>query len=336
MSFDYSSKTVLLTGAGGPAIAGMISVLRMWGYRIVVIDMLPFASGYFLADRAYVVPAGNAPDFLVRLKEICLMEKVDAVISVVDEELPHVLELKEMGIAVIQPRLAFVEFSLDKLRCMRELRASGVNAPQTWMVNELPVDVPYPLFVKPRVGRGSRGCGKVNSADELNTFVAVSSYAPDQLLVQTFVDGTEFTVSVIVSRDGEVQAVVPKKIISKVGVTKAAVTCRNAKIQALCIDIQENFKADGPFNVQLVLDHDGEPWPFEINPRFSTSITLTNAAGVDELGGLLSQALFGRESYQFSEWQEGVVLIRHTTDQFITEAQFKSSSGVDLNNTPGQ
>ena len=100
MSAAYSSKTVLLTGAGGPAIAGMISVLRKWGYRIIAIDMLPFASGFYLADRAYVVPAGNAPDFLARLKEICLIEKVDAVISVVDEELPHVLELEALGIAL--------------------------------------------------------------------------------------------------------------------------------------------------------------------------------------------------------------------------------------------
>ena len=324
MSIDYSSKTVLLTGGGGPAIAGMISVLRKWGYRIVAIDMLPFSSGFYLADRAYVVPAGNALDFLPRLQEICRAEKVDAVISVVDEELPHVLELESMGIAVIQPRLAFVQFSLDKLRCMRELRAAGINAPQTWMLNELPADAHYPLFVKPRVGRGSRGCGKVGSSAELEAFVAASSYAPDKLLAQTFADGIEFTVSVIVWRDGEVQAVVPKQIISKVGVTKVAVTRRNAKIEALCTAIQERFKADGPFNVQLVLDRDGEPWPFEINPRFSTSITLTNAAGADELGGLLSQALFGRNSYSIPPWQEGVVLVRHTTDQFISESQFKS------------
>lgn len=324
MSTDYSSKTVLLTGAGGPAIAGMISVLRKWGYRIVAIDMLPFASGFYLADRAYVVPAGNAPDFLPRLKEICQTERVDAVISVVDEELPHMLALEAMGIAVIQPRLEFVELSLDKLRCMRELRAAGINAPQTWMVNELPANAPFPLFVKPRVGRGSRGCGKVDSSDELTAFVAASSYSADQLLVQTFAEGTEFTVSVIVWRDGVVQAVVPKQIISKVGVTKAAITRRNAKIEALCVAIQKVFRADGPFNVQLVLDRDGEPWPFEINPRFSTSITLTNAAGADELGGLLSQALFGPDSYRMPVWKEGVVLVRHTTDQFISEAQFKS------------
>lgn len=330
MSFDYSSKTVLLTGAGGPAIAGMISVLRKWGYRIVAIDMLPFSSGFYLADRAYVVPAGNAPDFLPRLKEICLAEKVDAVISVVDEELPHMQKLESLGIVVIQPHLAFVEFCLDKLCCMRELRAAGLNAPQTWMVNELPAEEAiYPLFVKPRVGRGSRGCGKVSSPAELKEFLAASSYAPEQLLAQTYVPGTEFTVSVIVWRDGEVQAVVPKQIISKIGVTKAAVTRCNAKIDTLCKAIQKHFRANGPFNVQLVLDKDGEPWPFEINPRFSTSITLTNAAGVDELGGLLSQALFGSDSYCFAEWREGVVLIRHTIDQFISEEQFRNMGVAD-------
>ena len=155
MSFDYSSKCVLITGAGGPAIAGMISVLRKWRFRIIAVDMMQYASGFYLADNSYVVPAGNDPSFLPRLRQICLTEKVDAVISVVDEELKHVIELEGMGISVIQPRLAFVDFSLDKLRCMRELRAAGISAPETWMVSEVPEDAPYPLFVKPRVGRGS-------------------------------------------------------------------------------------------------------------------------------------------------------------------------------------
>lgn len=319
---ECNSKTVLLTGAGGPAIAGMISILRNWGYRIIAVDMLPFASGFYLADKSYVVPPGNSPEFLGKIKQICREEKVDAVISVVDEELSQVLELEQQGIAVIQPKLDFVNLCIDKFKCMNALTQAGINAPATWSVSELPGDVVYPLFIKPRVGRGSRGCGRVNSLDELTAFLANSAYSPLQLLAQTFVPGTEFTVSVVVWRDGEVQAIVPKQIISKVGVTKAAVTRKNEKIDSLCMSIQQRFKADGPFNVQLVLAENGEPFPFEINPRFSTSITLTNAAGVDELGGLLSQALFGKGSFQFSAWNEGVVLVRHTMDQFISESKF--------------
>jgi len=185
-------------------------------------------------------------------------------------------------------------------------------------------DAPYPLFIKPRIGRGSRGIGKVNSHGDLVKFLGRSTYSAEKLVAQPFVPGTEFTVSVVVWRDGGVQAVVPKEIISKVGVTKLAVTRKNQKIHDLCLAIQKEFRADGPFNVQLALDQTGEPLPFEINPRFSTSITLTMAAGVDELGGLLSQALFGKESHQFSDWKEGVVLVRHTTDHFISEERYLS------------
>jgi hypothetical protein len=46
------------------------------------------------------------------------------------------------------------------------------------------------------------------------------------------------------------------------------------------------------------------------------------AAGVDELGGILSQALFGKDSYRFSAWREGIVLVRQTTDQFLSEEKY--------------
>jgi carbamoyl-phosphate synthase large subunit len=122
-----------------------------------------------------------------------------------------------------------------------------------------------------------------------------------------------------------VQAVVPKEIISKVGVTRIAVTRRNVKIDAICRRIQKKLKANGPFNVQLVLDtQTNEPYPFEINPRFSTSTTLTLAGGIDELGGLVTQAIFGSKSFQFPDsWEEGVVLIRGTLDSFIDEKTYK-------------
>ena len=316
------NKTVLLTGAGGPASAGMVSVLKKWGYRIIAVDMHPYSPAFYLSDKAYLVPAGNSPEFLIKLEEICNKEHVDAVISVVDEELPHTLELKRKGIHIIQPRSEFVKLCLDKYHCMNELRKKGINAPPTWLATEIPTDVPYPLFIKPRIGRGSRGIGKINSHGDLVKFLDKSAYLAENLIAQPFIPGAEFTVSVVVWRDGDVQAVVPKEIISKVGVTKLAVTRKNQKIHDLCLAIQREFKADGPFNVQLALDKTGEPLPFEINPRFSTSITLTMAAGVDELGGILSQALFGKESYQFSDWKEGVVLVRHTTDQFISEEQY--------------
>ena len=321
--YDYNEKTVLLTGAGGPAPSGMISVLRKWGYRVISVDMHPHSPAFFLSDKSYVVPAGHSKEFLPKLKTICEREKVDAIISVVDEELVNVIELENFGIKVIQPLLNFTTLCLDKYKCMKKLRELGLAAPETWLASEVPENATYPLFVKPRVGRGSRGIGKVENSYELAEFIKESAYSAEELLSQPYLPGTEYTVSVVVWRDGEVQSVVPKEIISKIGVTKMAITRKNKKIHQLCRDIQNKLKANGPFNVQLRLDNQGDPYVFEINPRFSTSITLTMASGIDELGGLLSQALFGKKSFKFSEWHDGVVMIRHTTDQFISEAAYK-------------
>ena len=325
-NYAYNRKTVLLTGAGGPAPFGMISVLRKWGYRVISVDILPHCPAFFLSDKSYVVPAGNSKEFLPKLKEICETEKVDAVISVVDEELPNVIELEKFGIKVIQPELDFTNLCLDKYKCMNKLREVGLAAAETLLVPEISENVPYPLFIKPRVGRGSRGIGKIENRKELTEFIKKSSCTAENLLCQPYLPGTEYTISVVVWRDGEVQAVVPKEIISKIGVTKIAITRKNEKIHQLCSNIQKKLKANGPFNVQLRLDSQGNPVVFEINPRFSTSITLTMASGIDELGGLLSQALFGKESFKFNEWHDGVVMLRHTTDQFISEAAYKKQS----------
>jgi carbamoyl-phosphate synthase large subunit len=143
-------------------------------------------------------------------------------------------------------------------------------------------------------------------------------------------------VSVVVWRDGEVQAVVPKEIIVKKGITHLAVSRRNAKIDTLCRTIQHRLRADGPFNVQLRLDEKtGEALPFEINPRFSTTISLTIASGIDELEGLIIQALGGREKYTFGEWKEGVVLLRQTMDEFLEESLFQRHHPIDARSLRG-
>jgi carbamoyl-phosphate synthase large subunit len=133
----------------------------------------------------------------------------------------------------------------------------------------------------------------------------------------------EYTVSVVVWRDGKVRAVIPKKIISKQGVTKIAVTEKNKVIEKICYKIQESFKANGPFNVQLKIDLiTGKPFVFEINPRFSTSVSLTIAAGVDEVGEILAQAVLGKKMKNYFTFNEGKVLLRQTLDSFVDYSDF--------------
>lgn len=316
----------MVTTAGSAPTPGTILHLRSQGYRVVATDVDPTAPGLYLADRGHLVPPGDSEAFLPRMRALCAEEGAVAVVPLVDEELLHVGGLAEDGVAVLLPLPEFVATCLDKYRLMRELDAAGIGIPRTRLASEWPTDTfeaVQGLVVKPRSGRGSRGVRIIDSVGDLARVVAESGHPADELIVQERITGPEYTVSVVVWRDGEVQAVVPKEVVLKQGVTKYAVTRRNEAVIETCRAIQESLRADGPFNVQLCLDEGGAPRVFEINPRFSSTSALTSAAGVDEIAGLVGQAVGGGPRLA-DDWREGVTMVRRWTDEFIDEEQFAS------------
>lgn len=317
----------MVTTAGSAPTPGTILHLQRAGFRVVATDVDPTAPGLYLADRGYLVPPGDSEAFLPRMRALCAEEKALAVIPLVDEELLRVPELEHDGVAVLLPRPGFVSTCLDKYTLMRALDEAGIGVPRTWSAAEWPVgaadSVPEGLIVKPRSGRGSRGVVFIESAQDMARVIAESGYSTDELIVQERLTGPEYTVSVVVWRDGNVQAVVPKEVILKQGVTRYAVTRHNEAVAEVCRAVQGELGADGPFNVQLALDDRGRPRIFEINPRFSSTAALTVAAGVDEIVGLLRQATLGAPRLS-DQWREGVAMVRRWTDEFISEDRFTS------------
>ncbi|MBR8745066.1 ATP-grasp domain-containing protein [Nocardiopsis sp. MG754419] len=315
----------MVTTAGSAPTPGTILHLREQGFRVVATDVDPVAPGLYLADRGYLVPPGDSEAFVPRMRELCERERAVAVVPLVDEELVRVGELAKDGVEVLLPRLDFVTTCLDKYVLMQRLEDAGIGVPRTWLMSEWPTDAADRsrggLIVKPRSGRGSRGVMIVDSARDLARVVSESGYPADELIVQERITGPEYTVSVVAWRDGGVQAVVPKEVVLKQGVTKYAVSRRNAAVVRTCRAIQAALRADGPFNVQLCLDGAGRPRVFEINPRFSSTAALTAAAGVDEITGLLRQAL-GAGPRLRDDWREGVAMVRRWSDEFISEGDF--------------
>lgn len=318
----------MVTTAGSAPTPGTILHLREQGFRVVATDIDPAAPGLYLADRGYLVPAGDSAAFLPRMRALCASEGAVAIVPLVDEELLPVGDLDGDGLSVMLPRPGFVASCLDKYVLMRELDAAGIGIPRTWAASEPPpadvvAEEPGGFVVKPRSGRGSRGVQIVGALADVPEAVAASGYGADELIVQERVTGPEFTVSVVVWRDGRVQAVVPKEVLLKQGVTKYAVTRHHAEVERTCRAVQSALRADGPFNVQLCLDAEGRPRVFEINPRFSSTAALTVAAGVDEVAGLLRQAVADGPRLT-DTWREGVTMVRRWTDEFISEEEFTS------------
>lgn len=320
----------MLTGAGGAALPFLIGHLRGLGHRVVAADMDPMAPGFWFADSGVVLPAATDSAYFSTLRAICIEKEVEVVIPLVDEELISVTRLEEDGIRVLCPEPSFVSLCLDKWLFSKRMMAEGLPCPRTVLFSDGPGDLAFPLVLKPRVGRGSRGVAYLDSMKALERALAKNPLMGSDYILQECVDGPEYTVSVVQWRDGVIQAVVPKRVMEKKGVTRHAVTEKLLEIDSIAQAIQARIGAFGPFNIQLrVCRHSNKPMIFEINPRFSSSISLTIAAGVDEVGLLIEQAL-GRRQSEHIPWHKGVAMVRHMHDQILRLADWESHKPVPI------
>lgn len=317
-------RTVLLTGAGGSGTVDIIRSLKASGrYRIVALDASFYSRGFSLADAGYVVPFATDRQFVTSLEQIYAKEHPNFVIPLVDEEIPHfhalAKKLGPQGPQVVAPRREFCEATLDKWKTYSLLHEAGIPTPETHLASEVSGSL-FPAVVKPRDGRGSREVAYLNGPKDLKKFLQERCRTADHYVVQRQAVGTEYTVSVVVALSGEVLAVVPKEVLIKKGITQVGATRQHAGIDTLCRSIQTKLKADGPFNVQLILERGDQPTVIEINPRYSTTVALTLASGINEVDVVLRHAM--GETVSGLNFQPNLLMIRHQTQEFMSEGEW--------------
>jgi carbamoyl-phosphate synthase large subunit len=224
------------------------------------------------------------------------------------------------GMRVVAPRLEFCELAMDKLRMAHALEAANLATPRTWLASEAG-SCTYPVIVKPRAGRGSRGFAVLDGPSDLDRYLAQAASPADAFIVQERLDGTEFTTSVVVGLGGPLLIVVPKEVAVKKGITQVGITREVPAIDALCRGIQERLRADGPFNVQLFLGADGVPRVIEVNPRYSTTVALTLAAGVNEVEVVIRRAR-GEEVGPLA-FVPDLMMVRYSAQHYVRESEWR-------------
>jgi carbamoyl-phosphate synthase large subunit len=251
------------------------------------------------------LPAGTAPEFAEELTLVCKRARIDVLVPGADEELPTAAALDVPGLDVLCPDPAFVRWALDKHATAEGLRTAGLPAPETRLLSEIdPAALRYPVIVKPRSGRGSRGVARIADARQLAAYLVLSPLAPDQLVAQELLEGQEYTVAVVANRAGALRAIVPVEVFSKIGITLHAATRATRAVIDGCAAIHAARPTRATYNVQCVLTRDGRLMPFEINPRISTTIALVLAAGVDPVD------LYFSDGASLAPFTEGLVLRR--------------------------
>jgi len=310
------SKRILISGLGGSLFPYLHTKLIEAGYDPHYVDSNPVLKYVYPQFNFYPAPLVSDIQYRQFIIDLCMQKDIGVYVPLIDEELVNAVLLgKEMnGLKVLAPQTEFIQLCLDKFSLMKKLKESNISDIPTSKGDTFSSQIPFPVFAKPNTGRGSRGVKKITSQHQLDAYYILERFNPSEVILQPFIEGTEYTVSVLVNSKNQIISISPKRVIQKKGITISAVTENNILIDNLAAKITDTLKPKGPFNIQMFMAKDQTPFIFEINPRFSTTLVLSYEAGLDEISLLLEN--YENDAVKVRAASEGIFLFRHWSNSF--------------------
>ncbi len=275
----------LVTGAGGPAGTNIINYFPRTEI-VIACDADPKARKRLSKigkgkTKFYRIPLARDESFQSELAKIVDSENPDYIIPTVDEELSILSESNAafMKRVVISPPKT-IKTCLDKKSLYdffegRPFCPKFVSAYKRKHLKDVFGD--QPLFMKPRVGRGSRGTQFFDNVEA----VPDKLISTDNLFCE-FLPGQEYTADVMCDMKGKPLVIVPRKRLdTEQGISVLGETEKRADLMEIIKEMCSQLVFRGAANIQFKLDADGKPKLVEVNPRFSGGLPITAAAGIN-------------------------------------------------------
>jgi D-alanine--(R)-lactate ligase len=157
---------------------------------------------YFGAGRpAILSPDRSKPGLLVLDEDRHETIRVDVVLPVLhgkygeDGAIQGLLELS--GLPYVGCDIQSSAVCMDKSLAYTVARAAGIAVPTFWTEDNLPEQLPTPVFVKPARSGSSFGVSKVTSPDELPAALATARQYDAKVLIEAGVVGSEIGCAVL-------------------------------------------------------------------------------------------------------------------------------------------
>lgn len=311
---------VMITAAGTVTAQSLIKALRDDGRAsfIAAGDMDPLNATRAFVDEFVTLPRADNERFAEHCLQAARRMSIDLLVPIIVESEFLPLDgarerFESIGCAVAMPPRSIVERTADKLEFARFLEEIGVPGPHTQAYREDMNVERFPVYLKPRRGSGSIGTARVASPHSLHE----AARGRGDLIVQEALEGAEFTVDCFAASPGRVVAAVPRERIAiKSGVSVKGRTYHHPVIEGIVRDIVERSGLQGPANVQGMLREDGSFSIIEMNPRFSGTLALTTASGIN-FASLLIDMIEGRPIPDLlGRHEAGLVMMRYWSEVF--------------------
>jgi carbamoyl-phosphate synthase large subunit len=300
------TPTVLLPGAGGTAAICALKSLRLADFagRIVTTDADPLSPGFYLADAYAVLPPISDPQFFARALEVIEREQVSLILPTSGFDIlvysQRRAELEQRGVVVAMSDYSAIENCVDKWR-FHLLVHERFPVPSTTLDPKKCLN--FPCFVKPVRGKGSRGIALCRDAAELAGHVAVRQ----DLLIQEYLPGEEYTIDVLSDLKGRPLVAVPRaRLATKEGISVKGKVVHEPYMQQLCLELADFLRLKGPTCMQMKRAADGTCKFLEVNPRMGGGTIFATLAGVNF--AMLLVALARGETVHIPPFHELTVL----------------------------
>lgn len=259
-------------GAGG----------QVWG-----VDSSVYAPGFVYCDRRLILPEVSNPSYGTQLLTLCVENKIDIVIPLIDPELEVLARKRQLfadkGTMVVISPSATVEMAFDKYKTWEFAVGHGIPTPRTVLtVDEATANIRngrmrWPLVVKPR--KGSASLDITYCRDEIQLCGAMDG-CPDPM-IQQFVDGPEYGYDLFGDDQFRpISVYCKKKLTMRAGETDKAVSANAPALIEFGSKLLGALKLFGPADVDVILSETG-PQLLEINPRFGGGYPCSHLAGAD-------------------------------------------------------
>lgn len=256
--------------------------------KVIVTDMSNLAPAIYDADKFYLVPKIDSPNYIDKLLEICKKEKIDCLFALIDPELSLISKNAEkfikIGTTPLISSYKSVELAFDKYKMFKYLESNGFKTAKTYIDKSTFYkdlgnnEISFPVFVKPIKGSASINISKVNTKEEIELLFSLYN----DLIIQEFMDGEEIGADVYIDPISQkvVSIFTKEKIKMRAGETDKSRSFKDEKLFQLIKQVVE--KIGYVYMIDMdIFKINGEYYISEINPRFGGGYPHAYESGVN-------------------------------------------------------
>lgn len=286
--------------------------------KVICTDCSPLAPSLYIADKYYIVPKIDDPTYLNRILEICEIEKIKGLFSLIDPELSLIAKNKEKimekGIIPFVSDYDIVQTCFDKYKMYKTCVELGIPTVKSYIdVKGFKKDyeneqIQFPVFVKPYNGSCSMNIQKIENINDL--IFNMSKY--QNLMIQEYMDGQEYGIDVYVDVISKeiISIFIKKKILMRAGETDKSVSVKDEKLFNLIKKFVNELGFTGQIDID-VFERNGEFYISEVNPRFGGGYPHAYECGCNFPKYIINNIYTKTNQIQIGKYDEGVYMMKY-------------------------